>query len=315
MIWWLGMAASQAHGAWMGLLVPAYFAPSRADDWAALAEAAAQVPVVAIVNVFNGPGPVAREDYGRVIQAVRANGGRVIGYVHANYARRPLDEVEEDMRRWANRYALDGFFVDEMANDGLAAGLDYFAAVYREAKWIHPAGTVIGNPGTTTREVYLSRPVADAVVTFENRTGYSGYLPDAWNRRYPAQSFAHLCYEVGSAVTMTNYLRLADQRGTGWVYVTDDTVANPWDRLPGYWTALVAWIRERNRSVPMSLTATYGGGALRLRAESAPGRYTIESSTNLLRWADWYAAGAPTGRLELVIPDAGWSIRFLRARR
>lgn len=315
LIGWLGMAVSQVHGAWMGLLVPAYFPPSRSADWEALAEAAAQVPVVAIANVFNGPGPSAREDYGRVIQAVRANGGRVIGYVHATYARRPLGEVVEDLRRWANGYALDGFFVDEMTNDGAAAGLDYFAAVYREAKSIQPAGLVVGNPGTTTREAYLARPVADAVVTFENRTGYSGYLPDAWNRRYPAQAFVHLCYEVESVVTMTDHLRLADQRRTGWIYVTDDTAANPWDRLPGYWTELVAWIRERNRSVPLSLTATYGGGAIRLRAESSPGRYVLESSTDLVRWADWYAAGAPTGRLEVVLPDAVGSIRYLRARR
>src|SRR5690606_1477704 len=88
-----------AHGDWSGLLVPAYFSPSRGQDWQRLAEAAAQVPVMAIANVSNGPGTSRREDYQRAIDAVREAGGRVIGYVHTTYTRRPMAEVLADIDR------------------------------------------------------------------------------------------------------------------------------------------------------------------------------------------------------------------------
>ncbi len=34
-------------------------------------------------------------------------------------------------------------------------------------------------------------------------------------------------------------LNLALQKNAGGIYVTDDVLANPWDRLPTYWTSLV----------------------------------------------------------------------------
>jgi len=38
---------------------------------------------------------------------------------------------------------------------------------------------------------------------------------------------------------MLTDLNLAVQRNAGGIYITDDVLPNPWDRLPNYWTSLV----------------------------------------------------------------------------
>lgn len=297
------------------MLVPAYFNPEQTNSWRRLIEAAERVPVLAIANVFNGPGNRAREDYRNVLTQLRTAGGRAVGYVHSTYTRRPVAEVLADVDRWAEFYPLDGIFVDEMANDGAEAGLKYYEAIHqhvrqRRANWI-----VIGNPGTQTREPYLTRPTADILVTFENNTGYLSYRPDAWTREHSPQSFAHLTYSVNET-NLVRYLGLARNRGAGWIYVTDDGGNNPWDRLPLYWELEVDHVRQLNQDVPLQIEAVpHTTNSVRLVADSVPGRYKLETSSNLVDWAEWFSGAAPTGRLEVLVPTNPAAVRFLRARR
>jgi hypothetical protein len=305
----------EARGEWSGLIVPAYFSPSRDEDWQRLAEAAAQVPVMTIANVFNGPGSARREDYQRVIEAVRESGGQVIGYVHSTYTRRPIAEVLADIDRWAAFYPLDGVFVDEMTNENRSAALAYYKEIYRHAKGRNTTWCVVGNPGTRTAAAYLTELAADIVVTFESNTGYPQYTPDAWTTGFAPGAIGHLCYAV-PASDMDRYVSLARERRAGWFYVTHDQAPNPWDRLPAYWADLVARVRELNRDEPVQVHAGPASpGSVRLRVDSVPGRYVIESSVDMARWMTWFSAGAPTGRVEVIFPATSGSTRFLRAYR
>jgi hypothetical protein len=305
-----------AIAAWIGLLVPAYFSPSREQEWNRLADAAAMVPLIAIANVANGPGTASRPDYQQAITRLRAAGGRVIGYVHSTYTQRPLADVTADIDRWAEFYPLDGIFVDEMANDNRPGVLDYYRSLHQHARTRGESWLVIGNPGTRTLETYLTTNAADALVTFENRQGYPGYVPDAWTRRHPATAFAHLCYDIPLSESMSNFVGLARDRGAGWLYITDDRAPNPWDRLPQYWSEEVAHVRELNRDQPIQLSVSrHGNSDIRLDAQSIPGRFIVEISEDLVRWSDWHATGAPQGRLSVVIPAAPGETRFLRVRR
>jgi hypothetical protein len=45
---------------------------------------------------------------------------------------------------------------------------------------------------------------------------------------------------------MLDHLVLAIARNAGGIYVTDDVLANPWDRLPNYWSALVERVATIN---------------------------------------------------------------------
>lgn len=232
------------------ILVPAYFYPAGTglDYWGQMTAAAAKAPIIAILNPGSGPGSTVDPAYVAAVANLRAAGGRIVGYVHTSYGTRPLAEVTQEVLRYRDFYAVDGFFVDEMANDGSAASVGYYASLYDYMKALNPSHRVIGNPGTNTQEVYLARPTADALVVFEgDARAYRRYTPDAWAAAYPASRFGHLLYGVNDWHAARSALDTAARRNAGLVYVTDDRLdPNPWDALPSYWSALVREVCLRN---------------------------------------------------------------------
>jgi hypothetical protein len=244
---WLDCSRGAAQAAQLEIVVPAYFYPSTGSDWNQLNAAAAKVPITAIMNPFNGPGNFLDSNYVAAVNAFRAAGGRVIGYVHTSYTARPLEQVLADIDRYDAWYAIDGIFVDEMANTGPAERLNYYRDIYNHVKAIDPNWEVMGNPGTTTLEEYLTWPTADRLMVFENvGANYPGYAPSGWNFSYDSTHFVHLVHTEPSAANMLSHLSLALQRNAGGIYVTDDVLPNPWDRLPVYWNALVEAVATIN---------------------------------------------------------------------
>jgi hypothetical protein len=302
-------------------MVPAYFDPGS-GFWNKLADASRRVPLVAIANVFNGPGTGAHPGagYTQAIQSVRAAGGQVIGYVYTQYGDRAITTVKADMLRWHELYPLDGFFVDEMSNEPSLAKLDYYSDLVRYARELEPAYRVVGNPGTNTEEAYRQREAADVLTIFESDRGYESFVPAAWTRRYPPFAFAHLTYAVSGASTMTNYVSLATSRSAGFIYVTDDGGGNPWDRLPIYWNEEVAHIESLNRAaaqqVLTNLTAERIEHQGTLRAAGAVGRYVLEISSPLGTWVPLSTNLTATGSLvwkltNITVPPN----RFFRTRQ
>jgi hypothetical protein len=231
---------SSSVAATFEIVVPAYFYPSTASGWKSLNAAAGRAPVTVIMNPSNGPGKSLDANYVAAVDSLRAAGGRVIGYVHTSYAARPLQQVLADIDRYDSWYNLDGIFVDEMANTGPAERLNYYRDIYNHVKAIDPSWEVMGNPGTTTLEQYLTWPTADRLMVFENvGTTYPPYTPSSWNFSYDRSKFVHLVHTETSPANMLAHLNLAVQRNAGGIYVTNDVLPNPWDRLPGFWTSLV----------------------------------------------------------------------------
>ncbi len=284
----LGLVTTfQASG--LGVLVPAYFYPAQNSAWDSLNLAAQRVPLIAIMNPNNGPSSSPNNDYNRAVTALRNSGGIVIGYVYSSYTMRAIAEVKTDIDRYHSFYTIDGIFVDEMTNDSDAAHLAYYEELYRYIKNKRPSYLVVGNPGIKTSANYLLRPAADALVTFENNTGYDQYVPDPWTQTQPAIAFSHLCYAVASASTMTNYVQLSVMRNAGCIYVTDDSGGNPWDRLPAYWETEVAFVEQINREAathqpPVLNISVETNGAARVDVTGAPGRYVLQTSSNVTGW-------------------------------
>ncbi|MEN9675629.1 MAG: hypothetical protein RIS76_1525 [Verrucomicrobiota bacterium] len=284
------VTAAVAEGG-LALMVPAYFYPKPGGDWERLTAAARRVPLVAILNPNSGPGSatVADPEYVRAVQSLRQAGGRVTGYVSTRYAQRPIAEVNADVRRYHELYPLDGFFLDEMSNDGRAVSVNYYAEVCEEIRRLKPAYHVTGNPGTHTQERYLSRPTVDTLVTFEEGTGYPGYTPDTWNRRYPAHRFCHLLHSVVDAPALTNAVALARKRNAGFLFVTDDLLPNPWDRLPVFWDNEVNLIESANRAAAESVPPRVdlrrrADGLGRLQLDGSAGRYIVARGPSLSEW-------------------------------
>ena len=300
---WLGLIVATAVGANaapLGILVPSYFDPSS-GLWDELNFAATRVPLVAIMNPNNGPGTKQNANYVAAVNSLRATGGRVIGYVYTSYAARDTNTVTADIDRYFSFYAVDGIFLDEMTDDADTSHLDYYAVLYQ---YIQRQGTnlvVVGNPGINTQETYLTRPAADMLVTFESNTGYPALVVDGWVTKHLAQQFSHLPYNVASAATLTNYINLAASRNAGWIYVTDDTLPNPWDTLPAYWTNEVNYIRSLNQSAPATKLKilSMSNGVPSLRISGALGTYELQATSNLTSWSPLATVNTATNTMNV----------------
>lgn len=236
-----------ASAAKLELVVPAYFYPSAGSPWTKLTAAAGKVPITAIMNPGNGPGTSQDSNYVSAVNSFRAAGGRVLGYVYSSYGNRAQQTVINDIDNYHALYNVDGIFVDEMANTGPASRLDYYKGIYNHVKSINASWEVMGNPGTTTLEAYLTWPAADKLMVQEDvGSAYASYVPSSWNFNHDRSDFVHLVHTEPSSATMLTDLGLAVQRNAGGIFVTDDVLPNPWDTLPTYWTTLVSAVAAIN---------------------------------------------------------------------
>ncbi len=223
------------------LLVPAYFYPADEGTayWQALAAAAPDVGITAILNPDNGPGAALDGDYAAVVGALQAAGGKVIGYVHTGYGTRSASIVMADIDRFYGLYGVDGIFLDEVSN--LDGDLGYYQSLHDYIKGGHDRNFIVANPGTQTPASYLA--TADVLVTFESPAAdYTNYVADSWTSAEDAGRLAHLVYDVADADAMRAVIDTALARNVGHVYVTDDRGDNPWDTLPSYWAAETAHV-------------------------------------------------------------------------
>jgi spherulation-specific family 4 protein len=244
------------HGSTLEAVVPAYFYPSGIGltYWNQMTTAAATIPITAILNPASGPGATSDPNYASAVDALRAAGGKVMGYVHTSYGTRSSATVLAEVNSYASFYNLDGIFVDEM--DNTLGSLSYYTGLYSSIKTAHPTWSVFGNPGTTTLEPYLTGPAADVLTVFEgDGVNYPTYTPSSWNFSYDRSHFAHLIYNVSTAAVMQSDVALAAARNARYVYVTDDNLPNPWDTLPSYWNQEVSTIAVLN-AVPEPKTLT-----------------------------------------------------------
>ncbi len=300
----------------LGVLVPAYFYPGSL--WAGMNWAAGRVPLVAIMNPNSGPDTTQNPDYVAAVNSLRAAGGRVIGYVSTAYTARGTNVVRTDIDRYFSFYSVDGIFLDEFTNDADTNHLNYYAALYQ---YIQTKGTnllVVGNPGINTQEAYLTRPCADVLVTFEVDSGYAAHVVEGWVTNHLARRFCHLPYNVPSAIAMTNDVNLAVARNVGWIYVTGDSGANPWDTLPAYWTNEVNLVRSLNESAPatrlkvLSLT----NRVPTLQISGAPGVYELQASSNVLHWSAVKTVSAATNQINVTdVSATNAPRRFYRTRQ
>ena len=234
-----------------GLLIPAYFYPTwwdaETNRWDEVVEAAARVPVVAIINPGSGPGTESNADYTRAVDEVRQAGGRLIGYVHTSYTARDSATVLAEVDRYYDWYGVDGIFFDEVTNGADADHLAYYRACFEHVRARDAEALVVLNPGTDTPADYLD--VSTQMMIFEKdhaNNPLTAWSPRSWVGGTEAQRVSVLSHNVPDEAAMRAALAYADSVNAGWFYITDDVLPNPWDTLPGYWEALVDGVRGLN---------------------------------------------------------------------
>ncbi|KAF2451595.1 hypothetical protein P171DRAFT_8929 [Karstenula rhodostoma CBS 690.94] len=148
------------------VLVPLYIYPNP-GAWDPLFEAIASNPAlrfVVIVNPNSGPGSEPwwpNADYVRNIPKLNAYPNvRTVGYVSTAYCNRLIEEVFEDVKRYANWFedeknqglGLNGIFFDETPNTFREEARDYLEAITQNVKKMGRLlgdNIVIHNPGTS----------------------------------------------------------------------------------------------------------------------------------------------------------------------
>jgi hypothetical protein len=159
----------------------------------------------------------------------RAGVGLVVGYIATHFGRRPVPEVVREMRRYRSWYGIDDYNLDEVPVTGRA--LPY----YRRLRIAAGRGHIVLNPGAVPDRGYLA--VADVITTFEgSEPQYRKARFPAWTDRYPPARFAHIVYAT-PARDWPRVVALARSRNVGYLFVTDASPPNPYDRLPTYFAA------------------------------------------------------------------------------
>lgn len=224
------------------LAVPMYEYPTIGSYWDDITGAGGSSLPFVIVNPGSGPGASVDATYTSEIAENTADGIRSIGYVHSNYQARNYQDVYDDIDDWYQMYpGISGIFID-LVTDGDADDVCYIAGLYNHVKNTHPNDLVILNPGTNISANY--EPYGDIFMNAENN--FATYQ-SSWNVMHPGwednpayqNRFWHAVHttdpsDLAAAITLTR------NNNAGWVYITDDTMPNPYHVTPTYWNSEIS---------------------------------------------------------------------------
>jgi chitodextrinase len=262
------------------LAVPAYIDPTaNPGAWAQLDGSQPGTVGIVVANVDSGPDSAPVPAWASAIHLAHAAGSKVLGYVDTGYLGSPitgqpnglltrsgltglgawLPQAEADVNAWYQFYGSDlgGIFFDEGANQcgptpSSTLYSDDYAALSSYVKQAHPGALTALNAGTAVPQCFQNS--ADVLVTFEGSYGdYTGspvspteaYQPLSWSPVDPNKIW-HIVYGATTQNQMENVMALSKSRNAGYVYVTNDVPANPYDTLP----PAPYWSDEQDESYP-----------------------------------------------------------------
>ena len=216
-----------------GSIVPLYTDPTD-SSWTVIASAAQSHPtvrVVAIINPNSGPTASADQSYATGIPMLQSSGVHVIAYVATGYASRPPGDVQHDIDLYHSQYpSLEGIFFDEAAV--YEAGHETLYMQY--AQYARSAGLsfVVANPGTAPMSQYI--PLFDVTMVYE--TG--GEADPASLAMWACQPHSVGAFAYGIPTLDPAYVTSV-RTDVNWIYLTNDTLPNPYDTLPPYFSDLL----------------------------------------------------------------------------
>jgi hypothetical protein len=195
---------------------------------------------VAILNPNSGPGDAPDPGYVTAYAALADKGTRVIGYVHTSYGARPIAEVKAEIDKYKVWYPrVAGIFFDETGDEGSPAADDPTFLYYKElwdyvlATLSYPGQYVALNPGATIAERFMT--ISSAIILSEDdAANYLTHENPEWLINYDRKRIWHLIHSVLSAGQMQNLFDRARELNVGTIYITSDTLPNPWDALSAY---------------------------------------------------------------------------------
>ena len=289
-----------------GVMVPFYIPPGT--QWDRLVQvklAHPSVPILAIINPQNGSGQAQDPGYVAGVQNLQSNGIVVLGYVDTNYAARNDTQVKAEITNYKNWYNADGIFFDQMSN--IQGKENYYANLTSYAKSLGFTFTV-GNSGVDTRPSYVG--TVDNIVLYDNIMLPTIQSLGGWHTNFTKNNFSILSFGINSLDQ--SFVNNASSH-VGYMYMTNNTLPNPWNSIPDYFETLVADLdlpATTAPSPPNGLAATVLSSQINLRW-SAPGNdggspitgYMIERSID--NGTSWSILVSNTGSIETAFNDTG----------
>lgn len=253
------------------LLVPAYANPCCGNGpvmWSGIiAFAAAQPKELGVIfNPASGPGggPVDTNYLNNAGQGpladLLATSVPVYGYVATTYGAKTLAAAQAEIAQYysstywrGSTVHLSGVFFDEMSND--LANVAYYRSLRDAVRQLDANAYIIGNPGVgatvnpSGQVVYTGDDYAtvfNALLVYEDYESLfaTGYTVPAWTNTSGAAQLAMFVHTTPTEVRMRVAMSHAFSRGAAWLYVTDAILPNPYDILPGFWTAEITLLPE-----------------------------------------------------------------------
>jgi hypothetical protein len=261
------------------------------------------VPIVAIINNFGGPGSSADASYATLTQRLHSAGIVVLGYTYADYSSRDSTEIRADMDNYKNWYNIDGILIDEMSNFG--GDESYYSDLTSYARSIGLT-LVIGNPGTETLPSYIG--TVDAIVIYED-SGYPSiqYL-GGWHANYDKTTWGILPHGVDS-LDKTFVARAV--KHVGYIGIGSGNGPDAWGPpLPSYFGELVASLDTLQPPTGLTATAFYSSqinlswSAPTNNGGSPVTSYEIKRSTD---GSTWSVLVKNTGTTDTTYSDTGLS--------
>ncbi len=202
------------------LLIPAYFYDKA--KWKELNKLTSNATI--IINPNSGPGESVDSNYKDFIDTLLAKEKKPIGYIYTKWSKRDIEEVEADIDTWLELYPnIQGFFIDEVANS--KEEFNYYQTLSNYIKAKRELFIVL-NPGTFIDENYYS--IANTIVVFENSVKELNSTKD-YCQNFNSQS-ALIVYEANK----TQMQDIIAFNSCKYFYITDDSLANPYDTLPSF---------------------------------------------------------------------------------
>jgi Spherulation-specific family 4 len=229
--------------------VPSYTYPGTSSDfWSNLPSIEAhqkghraeeQATALFIVNPNSGVGAAKDASYSAAVQKARAHGVQLYGYIFTHYGARSADDIKKEAALYKSWYGVDGIFLDEAQLD--ADHLAYYAGLSQSFKKLGLQTAF--NPGQPQIDNHFMS-LAEHIVTFEGSyEDYQTAKMPSWMFHYPASKFWHMIYNVPNAEKLQKTIDQAGKNNAGVVFVTNDTLPNPYDSVPSYWSQELKLLR------------------------------------------------------------------------
>ncbi len=232
------------------VLLPIYIDPAQdITPWNQVISTAQTVATTVVVNpVIGGIEGCREESFAATLGNLQQVGVDTVGYIATGYTRTAISTVKANIDRFANCEGLDGVFFDEIkiSTPGEA---NYYEQICTYAQSVFGNGKFVVNAGTNI-EIPITNDFCNIALIyefFEDRWddfavfGYQGAASD------PATSIMiHTSTNVNS---MKQAVDLAYSRKIDYVFVTDDTIPNPWTTLGSYWNEFINYIAQKNASL------------------------------------------------------------------